>query len=230
MQFGGFGGMMQPKGKGKGMMQKGKGKGPQPMKPGDWNCPNCGDHQFAKNDECRKCGTANPDPDASRAAMEAGLAAGFGGAMEKPGDWYCPGCNDLQFARNAKCRKCDTPNPDPDQCAELAGVAGSSVNEKPGDWHCPGCNDLQFARNVVCRKCGTPNPGGAPSAKGGKGGAMKPGDWFCTSCGDHQFAANTECRQCGTPNFAAMVAMMSGDGMAGMMGQMTGGRRRAMPY
>merc|ERR1712134_42100 len=23
-----------------------------------------------------------------------------------PGDWYCPKCNDLQFARNIECRKC----------------------------------------------------------------------------------------------------------------------------
>merc|ERR1719343_1285357 len=29
----------------------------------------------------------------------------------KPGDWICPGCLDLQFARNANCRKCGTPNP-----------------------------------------------------------------------------------------------------------------------
>jgi len=28
--------------------------------PGDWNCPQCGDHNFARNTNCRRCGFANP--------------------------------------------------------------------------------------------------------------------------------------------------------------------------
>jgi len=28
--------------------------------PGDWNCPQCGDHNFSRNTNCRKCGFANP--------------------------------------------------------------------------------------------------------------------------------------------------------------------------
>merc|ERR1712166_349551 len=26
--------------------------------------------------------------------------------IAQPGDWYCPGCNDLQFARKLTCRRC----------------------------------------------------------------------------------------------------------------------------
>eukprot|EP00927_Polykrikos_kofoidii_P024392 TRINITY_DN22196_c0_g1_i1.p1 TRINITY_DN22196_c0_g1~~TRINITY_DN22196_c0_g1_i1.p1 ORF type:complete len:1475 (+),score=348.70 TRINITY_DN22196_c0_g1_i1:86-4426(+) len=29
----------------------------------------------------------------------------------KPGDWNCPGCSDLQFARNSRCRRCGTLRP-----------------------------------------------------------------------------------------------------------------------
>jgi len=225
------------------------------MKAGDWNCPNCQDLQFAKNNECRKCGTANPDPEGTKAALEAGLAAGFGGIMEKPGDWYCPGCADLQFARNQECRKCGTANPDPEASAQAASSAGNGVSEKPGDWYCPGCNDLQFARNQQCRKCGTPNPDPTQTmaiamangaSGGGKGKDMKPGDWHCSSCGDLQFAKNTSCRKCGSPNFAAMMMGMIGmDGSSDMMGQMVqaqmmgqlmsgnakgGGKNRNSPY
>lgn len=44
---------------------KGKGKwGEAPdesgFMEGDWSCPGCGDHQFARNMECRKCQTPNP--------------------------------------------------------------------------------------------------------------------------------------------------------------------------
>jgi predicted RNA-binding Zn-ribbon protein involved in translation (DUF1610 family) len=184
------------------------------MKPGDWHCPTCQDLQFARNTECRKCGTPNPDPAGSQAAMEAGKEAGYGGAMEKPGDWYCPNCGDLQFARNQQCRKCGTANPDPEGSAALSQTRPNNVNEKPGDWYCPSCGDLQFAKNQQCRKCGTKNPdpeqsmalAQANGAKGSsKGGQMKPGDWHCSGCGDLQFAKNTQCRKCGTPNYAMML-------------------------
>merc|ERR1712232_1341241 len=29
----------------------------------------------------------------------------------KPGDWVCPGCYDVQFARKAMCSQCGTPKP-----------------------------------------------------------------------------------------------------------------------
>jgi len=127
----------------------------------------------------------------------------FGGGSrmphEKPGDWYCPQCNDLQFARNASCRKCGEPNPNPE--ASMAAVSGlSKPTPLPGDWHCPNCNDLQFAKNNQCRKCGTPNP----TSIG------KPGDWFCPSCHDHQFAKNITCRKCGTPNPAVQSGVAFG--------------------
>eukprot|EP00930_Biecheleria_cincta_P003901 TRINITY_DN10480_c0_g1_i1.p1 TRINITY_DN10480_c0_g1~~TRINITY_DN10480_c0_g1_i1.p1 ORF type:complete len:505 (-),score=89.87 TRINITY_DN10480_c0_g1_i1:14-1453(-) len=28
--------------------------------PGDWNCPQCSEHNFGKNSSCRRCGTSNP--------------------------------------------------------------------------------------------------------------------------------------------------------------------------
>merc|ERR1740117_1675190 len=218
----------------------GMGGTPQGGKPGDWSCPGCGDHQFARNPECRKCGTAKPGG-GGMAMMGMGGGGGGGGggrtAAQKPGDWNCPSCGDHQFARNTECRKCGSPNPDPagSMAAKEAGHAAGQVmlgeNMKPGDWYCPGCNDLQFAKNAQCRKCATPNPDpeasqAAAMASGnyragdsrGKGGGKsnnqepKPGDWHCTGCGDLQFARNTECRKCGTPN------MSGGKGGGGMGG------------
>lgn len=51
-------GMWGMKGGGKGAFG-GKDKGK--VGPGDWLCPNCGDNQFARNSECRKCGTPKPE-------------------------------------------------------------------------------------------------------------------------------------------------------------------------
>merc|ERR1719350_2477245 len=141
------------------------------MQPGDWLCPACGDHQFARNDTCRKC--ANPKPaNGGGCGCQAGMMqpkmlgaspaiAAMGG---KPGDWLCPACGDHQFARNENCRKCGEAKP-----AEGAGVAAPAMGpmpmaggrgqmQMPGDWSCPACGDLQFARNSVCRMCSTPKP------------------------------------------------------------------------
>ena len=29
-------------------------------RPGDWECPSCGDHNFARNTNCRRCGEPRP--------------------------------------------------------------------------------------------------------------------------------------------------------------------------
>eukprot|EP00746_Dinoflagellata_sp_MGD_P166449 gnl/MRDRNA2_/MRDRNA2_96329_c0_seq1.p1 gnl/MRDRNA2_/MRDRNA2_96329_c0~~gnl/MRDRNA2_/MRDRNA2_96329_c0_seq1.p1 ORF type:complete len:483 (+),score=87.48 gnl/MRDRNA2_/MRDRNA2_96329_c0_seq1:57-1505(+) len=176
---------------------KGKGFGKGSSKPGDWTCPACGDLQFSRNLECRKCGEPKPD----------GAGKGKGKAWS-PGDWECPACGDHQFSRNQECRKCGEPKP------ENAGRArdtefrdrGKGIDNegkgkgKGGDWYCPACDDLQFARNLECRKCGCPKPEDAEEkGKGKSKGKGKPGDWNCPECGDLQFSTRMECRRCGAP-------------------------------
>lgn len=188
------------------------GKG---MRPGDWNCPRCGDHVFAKNDSCRRCGSGKPDDDSAMAAMIAAMfgqaAAAAPAAGGKPGDWNCPACGDLQFARNTACRRCGAANPLGDLMAAASSARAPAPNAelRPGDWICPRCNDHVFARNEACRRCSTPRPSSAEMAAqagsssrggGGKGDSnMKPGDWRCPSCKDMQFARNSVCRMCNTP-------------------------------
>lgn len=60
-----------------------------------------------------------PRPEAMMMAaqgMSMGMEGGRGSHHQPPmaGDWFCPGCGDLQFARNLECRRCRTPNPAPD--------------------------------------------------------------------------------------------------------------------
>jgi len=45
------------------------------LPPGDWLCPGCGDHQFARNDSCRRCHTTKP----ASAGGDAGTAPAAGG-------------------------------------------------------------------------------------------------------------------------------------------------------
>lgn len=158
-----------------------------------------------------------PDP------MAGMMGAGLSGGNMRPGDWSCPACGDLQFARNAVCRRCATPRPAGGAggaclgCGYQAPMATNpsvlAMGGQPGDWLCSNCGDLQFARNKLCRKCGSPPSAGGAGMGGGAmmgmgqmmgGGAaagmsgdMRPGDWVCPQCSDLQFSRNVVCRKCG---------------------------------
>jgi len=62
---------------------------PRPqLRPGDWFCPGCETHNFARRDACMKCHAARPAP------------------RLRPGDWVCAGCKAHNFARRQTCHQC----------------------------------------------------------------------------------------------------------------------------
>ncbi|KAK9154503.1 hypothetical protein Sjap_001983 [Stephania japonica] len=63
----------------------------------------------------------------------------------KRGDWICPKCNFMNFARNMKCLECDEARPK----RQLSG----------GEWECPQCNFFNHRRNVMCLRCDCKCPG-----------------------------------------------------------------------
>jgi len=86
-------------------------------KPGDWICTQCGDHQFARNQTCRRCGAAAPSK-VGTVPLEA----------LRPGDWICAACGDHQFAKNDSCRQCKAPRPRPGSTAPAAmGLGGTAA-------------------------------------------------------------------------------------------------------
>lgn len=47
----------------------------QAFSPGDWHCAKCGDHQFARNVTCRKCGAPKSEMPVAGLEMAAGTVA-----------------------------------------------------------------------------------------------------------------------------------------------------------
>jgi len=109
-------------------------------KTGDWVC-SCGDLNFAIRTSCRKC--ANPKNSS-------------GSVQVRPGDWSCPVCNHLNFARNQCCRNCNVvPSLASGRNNSSSTRAATTPPAIPGDWSCS-CGEYNFARNQSCRKCKSP--------------------------------------------------------------------------
>eukprot|EP00931_Biecheleriopsis_adriatica_P067361 TRINITY_DN41512_c0_g1_i1.p1 TRINITY_DN41512_c0_g1~~TRINITY_DN41512_c0_g1_i1.p1 ORF type:complete len:261 (-),score=35.09 TRINITY_DN41512_c0_g1_i1:53-784(-) len=186
------------------------GKGSIP--PGDWLCPACGDHQFARNDSCRQCGTPKPahvGPNPGPSAAGKGMMGAMGGGSSGVGGVS----NNVMQALALLSAASSLANSGSFDMSAMFGGKGGGKGMMPGDWLCTKCGDHQFARNATCKMCGNPKPGD------GQGGVltkpsyakMMPGDWICPSCNDHQFARNQACKQCGGPKPA-------GAGLAGKGG------------
>ncbi|RLN34505.1 hypothetical protein C2845_PM03G25870 [Panicum miliaceum] len=57
----------------------------------------------------------------------------------KKGDWLCPKCDFMNFAKNNVCLQCDAKRP--------------KRQLLPGEWECPRCNFLNYRRNMSCFHC-----------------------------------------------------------------------------
>jgi len=132
----------------------------QSGRPGDWNCPNCGDMQYAFRTECRKCATAKPAQgmQGNMLPFGGGFCGGFGGQQSRAGDWNCPSCSDMQYAFRTECRKCGTAKPAGGNTTVPSGQQRRVGGRRDGDWDCPACSDMQYAIRTECRKCGTAKP------------------------------------------------------------------------
>uniref|UniRef100_A0A7N0R7X1 RanBP2-type domain-containing protein n=1 Tax=Kalanchoe fedtschenkoi TaxID=63787 RepID=A0A7N0R7X1_KALFE len=62
----------------------------------------------------------------------------------KKGDWLCPKCNFMNFAKNTVCLQCDAKRP--------------KRQLLPGEWECPECNFLNYRRNMACFHCECKRP------------------------------------------------------------------------
>ncbi|KAK1645043.1 hypothetical protein QYE76_062848 [Lolium multiflorum] len=96
----------------------------------------------------------------------------------KKGDWLCPNCNFLNFARNRQCLECKEAGP--------KKIEADTTEMKMGDWICPQCNFMNFSRNKMCFKC----EGHRPKRQ------LNPGEWECPSCDFVNFRRNQECKKC----------------------------------
>ena len=87
------------------------------MKPGDWSCPKCKNHNYANKKVCNRNGCEEPKPrgGGGRGRDSRGYrsnnSGGFNNSDMKPGDWNCPKCKNHNYAKRTVCNRCDTRKP-----------------------------------------------------------------------------------------------------------------------
>ncbi|WCJ33610.1 zinc finger (Ran-binding) family protein [Euphorbia peplus] len=101
----------------------------------------------------------------------------------KQGDWICPKCNFLNFAKNIRCLRCD--GLFEDRLRRLREDQ-EHLPLKKGDWICQKCNFLNFAKNTRCLQCKEKPPKRH----------LNPGEWECESCNYINFRRNMLCLKC----------------------------------
>lgn len=208
---------MAPMDYGKGMgyapmmvpMEGGKGGGGGKSSGGDWDCPNCGNHNYGNRETCntRKCQAPRP--------FGAGLFGAPGSHWSPPGqatsnvvgakgdgkagDWQCPGCGNVNFGKRDTCntRTCQAPRP----VAHFGAPMAMSQ-----DW---GFDPRSYAAGKAAGKsCGK-----SDGKSGKKGGDSGP-DWACPSCGNVNFGHRETCntRKCQLPRPAQLDDLLKGLG------------------
>ena len=86
------------------------------MKPGDWRCPKCKNHNYANKKVCNRTGCEEPKPrggggNRHSRGHRSSNSGGFRDSNMKPGDWICPSCSNHNFASRTECNRCDARKP-----------------------------------------------------------------------------------------------------------------------
>jgi predicted nucleic-acid-binding Zn-ribbon protein/rRNA processing protein Gar1 len=144
------------------------------MKPGDWSCPKCKNHNYANKKVCNRTGCEEPKPRGGGGrgrdsrGYQSSNSGGFNNSNMKPGDWSCPKCKNHNFSNKKVCNRtgCEEPKPrggggrGRDSRGYQSSNSGgfNDSNMKPGDWNCPKCKNHNYAKRTVCNRCDTRKP------------------------------------------------------------------------
>ncbi|KAK9787877.1 hypothetical protein WJX73_006120 [Symbiochloris irregularis] len=166
------------------------------LRPGDWICEVCKQHNFASRQDCYRCNAEKPgwsatmDEEVSMPRRQMTPPPVIGMDQDsgmRPGDWSCPECNNVNFARRMECNRCNMPRPA--ETIPRGGIAKPAFDDtryadrrtdfasqgvKQGDWFCPECNAHNFASRRECFKCNVLRPAGAGGGGGGPRAAPPP--------------------------------------------------------
>ncbi|CAL1134971.1 unnamed protein product [Cladocopium goreaui] len=168
---------------------------PSPMRPGDWICAECNNHNYADKINCNRCGAPRP-PDVSHPPSFAGKGAGVKGM--RPGDWMCPSCGNHNYADKKNCNRCGLAKP-LDVEAGAPGYGGYGAAVAPVQRASPYGFNGKIPKgqwNAMVQNAYAPVAAAAMSPVAAGKGA---GGWVCPACTNYNYPHRTNCNKCGIP-------------------------------
>ena len=152
------------------------------MRPGDWICQACNNHNYADKIACNRCRVPKP-------GQWHGMPGG--GPTMRQGDWICRACANHNYADKTSCNRCKLEK----------NVYITATGMREGDWICPSCNNHNYADKTACNKCAVPKAAmhivhvGKSSTASSK--RLRDEDWVCNGCRNVNYASRVVCNRCG---------------------------------
>jgi len=163
------------------MMGMGGMSGGLPQNANDWFCSGCADKQFAKNQQCRNCGTSKEFGVSDVTQIPDVIEKFLGGKVDARVDAQfrsLPAEHQKTIIERGSLTTARDPSavlgkriqelgfggprggPPRQQAGGFDAVALPAYHDpqapRAGDWYCSNCQDLQFGKNTSCRRCGLP--------------------------------------------------------------------------
>lgn len=141
------------------------------LRPGDWVCPSCSNHNYASRTHCNRCGTPKVDQASGAGGYDPAQAfLGTDGTQDVVANYQAQLAAQLgsqlglNAALNATPAAMNPVNTMAQAVAQAPAPEKPAQKPRPGDWYCPNpqCMNLNYASRIVCNRCQTPPSHGNP--------------------------------------------------------------------
>ncbi|CAK9088853.1 RanBP2-type zinc finger protein At1g67325 [Durusdinium trenchii] len=187
------------------------------IRPGDWICPSCNNHNYADKIACNRCALAKPvsfngNPPQRKVPVDM-----------RPGDWMCPSCGNHNYADKKACNRCGEPK------EAVAAGAGYGAMPRRGNMTRFTAATPYGDGSKLQHQGMAPMVGAVPGAMGAsmmgaqlgmpgliaavpspwsamqsllpatQASSKAAGGWLCPACSNYNYAIRTNCNRCGIP-------------------------------
>jgi len=165
---------------------------------GDWICPECNEHNFARRWICFRCNAPRESTASTTSAMITDPPETTTVKKQSDTDWKCVTCNTSNLARRELCFICGAAKNGIPETSLLGSQVYHKLYSPLPQLSTTVANAA--AAQQLSQLSTSSNPSTTTASSGGT--QMLKGDWLCSTCKEHNFARRKTCFGCGTPRLS----------------------------